>query len=64
MNRKVDTHHKPEASPVAAQTASSPVLFGRQGVSSESVLGLHALDVIAASVTNGRLTGLGAFLLI
>lgn len=35
MSRKGDTHHKPEASPVAAQATSSPVLVGRQEMSSE-----------------------------
>lgn len=35
MNRKGDTHHKLEASPAASQTTSSPVLVGRQRMSSE-----------------------------
>lgn len=45
---------KPKASPVAAQTTSSPVLVGRPGVSS---MDLRALGLFAVAVTNSRLDG-------
>lgn len=58
MNRKGGTRCKLEVSPVAAQTASSPVLVGQCW---NLVL---TLDHVAAPVTNSRLTGSGALFLI